>query len=121
LLKTEQSIYLWGKNKNAQWKLTLLRKITANITFPKEHDQYQLISGKYIPKEVYKKIELVAGHVYHGKVINERFTFHDIRRKIATDLESKEDRETARKLLGHSDQKMTERYISGVQKVLPLE
>lgn len=57
----------------------------------------------------------------NSKVISERFTFHDIRRKTATDLELKKGREMARRLLGHADQQMTANYISGTQQVWPLE
>jgi len=53
-------------------------------------------------------------------IIKERFRFHDLRRKAATDLEAKSGREFARKLLGHSTQKMTENYIAGIQKVKPV-
>ncbi len=53
------------------------------------------------------------------KVINERFRFHNIRRKTATEVEELNGRENARKLLGHHDQKTTGIYISGVQKVKP--
>lgn len=53
--------------------------------------------------------------------VTERFRFHDIRRKTATDLEHSSGREKARKLLGHASQKMTGHYISGVQKVKPLK
>lgn len=53
-------------------------------------------------------------------LISESFTFHDIRRKAATDLERKLGREMARQLLGHTDQKTTAIYISGVKKVKPV-
>ncbi|MFN7098552.1 MAG: tyrosine-type recombinase/integrase [Gammaproteobacteria bacterium] len=54
------------------------------------------------------------------KIITDRFRFHDIRRKTATDIEQSKGREQARQLLGHSDQKTTGIYISGIQKVRPL-
>lgn len=54
-------------------------------------------------------------------ILTDRFRFHDIRRKAATDIESQFGRETARKLLGHIDQKTTAIYISGVKKVKPLD
>lgn len=53
-------------------------------------------------------------------VINDKFTFHDIRRKSASDAEKHLGREYARQLLGHTDQKMTARYISGEQRVQAL-
>jgi integrase len=53
-------------------------------------------------------------------ILQERFRFHDIRRKSATDIEHQHNREAARKLLGHTDQKTTAIYISGVEKVNPL-
>ncbi len=53
-------------------------------------------------------------------IITERFKFRDIRRKTATDIEQLYDREQARKLLGHTDQKTTDIYISGVRRVKPL-
>ncbi len=55
------------------------------------------------------------------KIITERFHFHDIRRKTASDVENISGRESARQLLGHSDQKTTAIYISGVQKVKPVK
>lgn len=55
------------------------------------------------------------------KVINERFHFHDIRRKTATDLNKRDGIEQARKLLGHTHQKMTSEYISGAERVRPIE
>ncbi len=55
------------------------------------------------------------------KIIEERFNFHDIRRKTASDMEETMGRENARKLLGHADQKTTNIYISGTQKVKPLK
>lgn len=53
-------------------------------------------------------------------LITESFRFHDIRRKTATEAENLHGREFARKLLGHSTQQMTERYISGIRPVAPL-
>jgi integrase len=44
-------------------------------------------------------------------ILKERFRFHDLRRKTATDLEYQDNREAARKLLGHTDQKTTAIYI----------
>jgi integrase len=54
-------------------------------------------------------------------LIKERFRFHDIRRKAATDAERAGGRETARQLLGHKHQTTTAIYISGEQKVKPLK
>jgi integrase len=51
------------------------------------------------------------------KILQERFRFHDIRRKTATDAEKRFGREYARQLLGHDSQRMTARYISGVNNV----
>ena len=48
------------------------------------------------------------------------FTFHDLRRKVATDIENISSREEARKLLGYQDQRMTSRYIGGAQVVKSL-
>jgi integrase len=62
---------------------------------------------------------LITAALENG-IIQERFTFHDIRRKAATDAEKQLGREYARQLLGHTTQQMTARYISGVQKVKPL-
>lgn len=64
-------------------------------------------------RTIYKALDL--------KVLKERFTFHDIRRKAATDLEKAAGREQARQLLGHSTQKMTGVYISGTSKVKPVK
>ena len=54
-------------------------------------------------------------------VLTERFRFHDIRRKSATDLEKASGREQARRLLGHGSQQMTGVYISGKQSVKPVK
>ncbi len=54
-------------------------------------------------------------------VIKEKFNFHDLRRKAATDAERLYGREYARKLLGHSTQKMTGKYIGGVEVIEPLQ
>lgn len=54
-------------------------------------------------------------------LLNEKFTFHDIRRKSATDAEKLKGREYARQLLGHTDQRMTARYINNHQEVEPLK
>jgi len=53
--------------------------------------------------------------------IKERFRFHDIRRKAATDAERQGGREYARQLLGHRKQSTTAIYISGVETVKPLK
>jgi integrase len=49
-----------------------------------------------------------------------RFRFNDIRHKAATHAEQEHGREFARRLLVHADQKTTDIYVSGVQKVKPL-
>lgn len=54
-------------------------------------------------------------------VITERFRFHDIRRKAATDKEKLHGREEARKFLGHATQQMTANYIAGPVKVKPVK
>lgn len=54
-------------------------------------------------------------------IIDERFRFHDIRRKSATDLQRSHGIEKARQLLGHESQSMTSHYISGEQKVNPVK
>lgn len=53
--------------------------------------------------------------------IKERFRFHDIRRKAATDAEKAQGREFARRLLAHDDQRTTGIYVSGIQRVTPLK
>jgi len=49
----------------------------------------------------------------------ERFRWHDIRRKAATDADALHGREFARKLLSHDDQKTTAGYIAGEQRTRP--
>lgn len=49
--------------------------------------------------------------------IEQRFRFHDLRRKALTDAERARGREYARALGAHDDQRTTERYISGVEVV----
>lgn len=58
---------------------------------------------------------------YEKGVIDERFRFHDLRRKAATDVEKLRGREYARQLLGHATQAMTANYISGEQRVQPVK
>jgi integrase len=50
-------------------------------------------------------------------LIKEPFQFRDIRHKSATDIEKMYSREDARKLLGHTSQTTTARYIDGVNVV----
>ena len=52
---------------------------------------------------------------------DERFAFHDLRRKAAKDAESVLGREHARQLLGHASQAMTARYVGGEFRVRPVE
>lgn len=54
-------------------------------------------------------------------IIKERFTFHDIRHKSATDAEKLYNREYARKLLQHDTEKTTAIYISGAETIKPLK
>jgi integrase len=53
--------------------------------------------------------------------VEARFRFHDIRRKTASDIENKYGREVARKLLAHGDQRTTGIYISGYERVKPID
>lgn len=55
------------------------------------------------------------------ELITERFRFHDLRRKAATDAQKAGGREYARQLLGHTTQSITAKYINDYQKVLPLK
>lgn len=59
--------------------------------------------------------------LHKEEIIKERFRFHDIRRKSATDAEQFAGREFARQLLGHEQQKTTAIYISGISKIKPLK
>lgn len=51
------------------------------------------------------------------KVIDKSFQLRDLRHKSATDMEKMHGREEARKLLGHTTQSTTARYIDGVNVV----
>ena len=53
-------------------------------------------------------------------LLKERFRFHDLRHKAATDKLKESDLEKARQLLGHSSQKMTSQYLNGYRSVEPL-
>ncbi len=53
-------------------------------------------------------------------ILQNRFRFHNIRHKAATDAEKLNGREYARQLLGHSSQEITKRYIDGYTLVKPL-
>lgn len=53
--------------------------------------------------------------------LQESFRFHDMRRKAATDAEKQRGREYARQLLGHTNQQMTDAYISGTRRIKPLK
>jgi integrase len=79
-------------------------------------------TGKPYSKDGFKSIwQRVMTKALDSGKLQERFHFHDIRRKTATDAEQAKGREYARQLLGHSTQKMTGHYISGAVKVKPLK
>jgi len=54
-------------------------------------------------------------------VIKEKFRFHDIRRKAATDAQREYGLEFARQGLVHATQAMTDHYISGEIRVTPFK
>ncbi|NNM59130.1 MAG: tyrosine-type recombinase/integrase [Legionellales bacterium] len=107
-----------------EWNETLsalidkAKKIALNLgsdlLFPNQ-------SGKEYTSDGFRAVwRKIVSKGIDEKKIKERFRFHDIRRKTATDIERVAGRENARQLLGHSDQKTTGIYISGVQRVKPL-
>lgn len=51
----------------------------------------------------------------------ERFRWHDIRKKAATDADALHGREFARRLLSHDDQKTTASYVAGEQRIRPVK
>jgi len=120
LIKHTDEYWFWGCKAAKTWQLTRLTNITTELNFI-QSDAIHLLKRAAIPEQFYAEITAANAHIDPRKILEERFTFHDIRRKAATDLEAKKDREAARKLLGHSDQRMTGNYISGVQSVLPVE
>ncbi len=93
----------------------IAEELHSEFLFPNQKGKAYTSSGF---QSVWQKLMLKA--VEKG-IIQEKFRFHDLRRKTATDLERTGGRENARQLLGHADQKTTGIYISGVQRVKPLE
>lgn len=90
-------------------------QLNSNYLFP------NLSGKKYTSSGFQSNWQKLMKKGIEEKIITERFHFHDIRRKTATDVENLSGRETARQLLGHTDQKTTAIYISGVQKVKPVK
>ncbi len=82
---------------------------------------YNLKGQKYTSSGFQSNWQKLMVKAVKTGTLQKRFTFHDIRRKAASDMESKLGRESARKLLGHADQKTTGIYISGIQSVKPLK
>lgn len=115
-----------SKTKNKllfEWSDALRVVVNNAIAMHKPNSDALFVSGKgtaYEPsgfRTIWQRLMVTA---FDAGLIKERFRFHDIRRKSATDIENSSSRESARKLLGHSDQKTTGIYISGVQKVKPI-
>jgi len=54
------------------------------------------------------------------RLLNNKFKIHDLRRKAASDASKINGIEYARKLLGHTSQQMTHRYIGAADAIDPL-
>lgn len=77
--------------------------------------------GKAYTRDGFKSIwQRTMNKAIKINVIQNRFTFHDIRSKAATDAEKLHGREYARQLLGHTSQKITARYVKNANKIKPL-
>ena len=100
-----------------------LKNIVTNCI--KERDNQYLFcnmkGNKYTSDGFRTMWTKLINRAYKIGIIEQKFRFHDIRRKTATDLEQIYSREHARKLLGHKDQSTTAVYIGGAQKVRPLK
>lgn len=114
-----------GKNHCIEWSETLkacIEQIKQSQTAQSSTFLFSTRSGEAYTVSGFDSIwqRFMRKAVKQG-VIKERFRFHDIRRKAATDAEKAGGREFARQLLGHTHQTTTAIYISGVEKVKPLK
>jgi len=119
-IKCADEIHMWGKTADG-WRLTELSSEFLDIKFPETKGKVEVLKYWKMKEQYYFEITCLGAHQDDSKILEERFTFHDIRRKTATDKTKVEGIEMARQLLGHTNQKMTSRYISGVQIVSPLK
>lgn len=120
--KTENST---GVKLLIEWTEELRRCVEAVKALPRDIRGLHLFStrnGTPYSTDGFDSIwqRTVKGAFEKG-VISERFRFHDLRRKAATDAEKLHGREYARRLLAHATQAMTANYISGVQRVQPVK
>lgn len=116
--KTQQDIILeWSPELKAcvDEAKALKKNSVSDFLFTKTSGQPYAVSGF---DTLWQR--LIKNAIEQG-VIKERFRFHDIRRKAATDAEKMKGREYARQLLGHQHQGTTAIYISGAQRVKPLK
>lgn len=125
---TEEGIELTiGKTKIKSlilWSDELKRCVEVIKNFALERRGHTLLctrKGKMYSTHGFDAIwKRVIKKAVDEKLIQERFRFHDIRRKAATDAERRAGREFARQLLGHQEQSTTAIYISGRERIEPL-
>lgn len=105
-----------------EWSPALLEVVERAKEIRKSQSSFYLFcnqSGKPYSGDGFGMVWNKLMRKAHSKgAIQNKFKFHDIRRKTASDHV---DIESARKALGHTTQKMTSEYISGWQKSKPLK
>lgn len=99
----------------------LIDKIISLPNYKKGTTLFRCYSGKpCASREVSSIWQRFMAKLIEQELISERFTFRDIRRKSATDADDAHGREYTRKLLAHSSQVMTAKYINKIGLVKPL-
>lgn len=116
--KTKNPI-LFSSSPNLKELIEKSKALNGNVRSPylianKKGLPYTVSGFQTIWKRTMKKAIL-------ADTISRPFSPHDLRRKAATEAQKEGGREYARKLLGHTSQAMTAKYIGGTQTVKPLE
>lgn len=122
LTKTKKGV----KRKLVQWTPGLKKVVDELIALNKikcRNSSYLLCSktgGQYTLDGFSSIWQRSMKKAIEKELLQEKFQFRDIRHKSATDMERQNGREAARKLLGHTTQNTTAKYIDGTSKVTAL-